>query len=77
MYRNGSSSSAAASGCSGRSSAVDADNCDTVGATAVDAAGNFAYATSTGGITAKQRGRIGDVSIMGQYQSCYRVTLVV
>jgi len=46
--------------CSKESSAADQGHCDTVGAVAVDACGNFAYATSTGGITAKQPGRVGD-----------------
>jgi L-asparaginase / beta-aspartyl-peptidase len=37
----------------------------TVGALAVDAAGNLAAATSTGGMTNKQFGRIGDAPIIG------------
>jgi beta-aspartyl-peptidase (threonine type) len=37
----------------------------TVGAVARDAAGNLAAATSTGGITAKRWGRIGDAPIIG------------
>jgi len=37
----------------------------TVGAVALDAAGNLAAATSTGGITNKRYGRIGDSPLMG------------
>jgi len=48
--------------------APDADDCDTVGAIAVDARGNFAYATSTGGITAKDLGRVGDCPLIGDNQ---------
>ncbi|KAH9515774.1 Isoaspartyl peptidase/L-asparaginase [Bulinus truncatus] len=39
--------------------------CDTVGAVALDAKGNLASATSTGGITAKRAGRVGDTPIIG------------
>ncbi|CAG2181973.1 unnamed protein product, partial [Oppiella nova] len=38
---------------------------DTVGAVAVDSRGNCAVATSTGGITAKRVGRVGDSPIVG------------
>ena len=38
---------------------------DTVGAVALDQNGNVAFATSTGGITAKQPGRVGDSPIVG------------
>ena len=38
---------------------------DTVGAVAVDAEGNVAAATSTGGITFKRPGRVGDSPIIG------------
>lgn len=38
---------------------------DTVGAVAVDSAGNVACATSTGGIRNKMVGRVGDSSIIG------------
>ena len=38
---------------------------DTVGAVALDAAGHVAAATSTGGITMKMRGRVGDSPIVG------------
>lgn len=41
----------------------------TVGAVAVDAQGNLAAATSTGGITNKQVGRVGDAPIIGA--GCY------
>ena len=37
----------------------------TVGAVAIDKAGNLAAATSTGGMTAKRYGRIGDAPIIG------------
>lgn len=40
-------------------------NMGTVGAVALDASGNLAAATSTGGMTAKQYGRIGDSPIIG------------
>lgn len=38
---------------------------DTVGAVALDANGNLAAATSTGGVTGKLVGRVGDVPIIG------------
>jgi beta-aspartyl-peptidase (threonine type) len=38
---------------------------DTVGAVALDAAGNLAAATSTGGITRKLAGRVGDSALFG------------
>lgn len=38
---------------------------DTVGAVALDQAGNFAVATSTGGTARKLRGRVGDSPIVG------------
>lgn len=38
---------------------------DTVGAVALDRAGNLAAATSTGGLTAKRWGRVGDVPVIG------------
>ncbi|XP_048258966.1 isoaspartyl peptidase/L-asparaginase-like isoform X3 [Haliotis rufescens] len=38
---------------------------DTVGAVAVDQTGCVAFGTSTGGITAKRPGRVGDTSIVG------------
>ena len=58
--------------CSKESSAADQAHCDTVGAVAVDACGNFAYATSTGGITAKQPGRVGDSPTPG---NCHVVVI--
>lgn len=39
---------------------------DTVGAVAVDRAGNVACATSTGGIRNKMLGRVGDSPIIGK-----------
>lgn len=38
---------------------------DTVGAVALDSDGNIAVATSTGGVTGKRVGRIGDVPLIG------------
>lgn len=43
----------------------DAEKHGTVGAVACDAAGNLAAATSTGGITAKLPGRVGDCPVIG------------
>ena len=49
---------------------LDADRkLGTVGAVAVDAQGNLAAATSTGGITNKQVGRVGDAPLIGA--GCY------
>jgi L-asparaginase / beta-aspartyl-peptidase len=42
-----------------------ADHFGTVGAVALDAHGNLAAATSTGGMTDKRRGRIGDSPVIG------------
>ncbi|MEM9668731.1 MAG: isoaspartyl peptidase/L-asparaginase [Pseudomonadota bacterium] len=42
-----------------------ADNAGTVGAVAIDQNGNLAAATSTGGMTAKAEGRIGDSPLIG------------
>ena len=44
---------------------TDADRHGTVGAVAIDADGNFAAATTTGGMTAKAAGRIGDSPLIG------------
>lgn len=38
---------------------------DTVGAVAMDASGRMAAATSTGGITGKRVGRVGDSPLIG------------
>lgn len=38
---------------------------DTVGTVAIDKNGNVAFGTSTGGITAKRPGRVGDSPIIG------------
>jgi L-asparaginase / beta-aspartyl-peptidase len=43
----------------------DSEKHGTVGAVARDASGNLAAATSTGGMTAKQPGRVGDCPIIG------------
>ena len=43
---------------------------DTVGAVAVDRKGNTAFATSTGGITGKCAGRVGDSPLIGRCWSC-------
>ncbi|KAK3776614.1 hypothetical protein RRG08_063318 [Elysia crispata] len=48
-----------------RSAPPPSSSCDTVGAVAMDANGNLAAATSTGGITAKLPGRVGDSPIIG------------
>lgn len=45
--------------------AVNANDHDTVGAVAVDSLGRVACATSTGGITAKRMGRVGDTPVLG------------
>ncbi|MEL7111912.1 MAG: isoaspartyl peptidase/L-asparaginase [Pseudomonadota bacterium] len=44
---------------------TDADRHGTVGAVAIDAEGNLAAATTTGGMTAKAAGRIGDSPLIG------------
>lgn len=49
----------------GRRAAASADRHGTVGAVAVDAHGNLAAATSTGGVAGKLPGRIGDSAIIG------------
>ncbi|XP_033126836.1 isoaspartyl peptidase/L-asparaginase-like [Anneissia japonica] len=43
---------------------------DTVGAVAVDSLGNVASATSTGGITGKEAGRVGDCPLVGCGRYC-------
>jgi beta-aspartyl-peptidase (threonine type) len=49
----------------GEARAADDKKFGTVGAVAMDAFGNLAAATSTGGITNKQSGRVGDSPIIG------------
>ena len=44
---------------------LEGDKFGTVGAVAIDSNGNLAAATSTGGMTNKQFGRVGDVPIIG------------
>ncbi len=50
-------------------SALDSGKYGTVGAVALDAEGNLAAATSTGGMTNKRAGRVGDSPIIGA--GCY------
>jgi beta-aspartyl-peptidase (threonine type) len=50
-------------------SALDSGKYGTVGAVALDAEGNLAAATSTGGMTNKREGRVGDSPIIGA--GCY------
>lgn len=45
--------------------AAEADKHGTVGCVALDSAGNLAAATSTGGLTNKRFGRVGDVPVIG------------
>jgi len=45
--------------------AIRAETSDTVGAVAIDGAGNLACATSTGGVPRKLAGRVGDSPIIG------------
>ncbi|WP_459176049.1 isoaspartyl peptidase/L-asparaginase family protein [Ewingella americana] len=60
----------AALAASGSDDPLDADRkFGTVGAVAIDAQGNLAAATSTGGMTNKQAGRVGDSPIIGA--GCY------
>lgn len=42
---------------------------DTVGAVALDVNGQIAAATSTGGITGKRVGRVGDCPLIGNYRN--------
>ncbi|KWR91838.1 isoaspartyl peptidase/L-asparaginase family protein [Cupriavidus sp. IDO] len=54
----------------GQADPIDPDNkFGTVGAVACDAHGNLAAATSTGGVTNKQVGRVGDTPVIGA--GCY------
>ncbi|MEL6829208.1 MAG: isoaspartyl peptidase/L-asparaginase [Pseudomonadota bacterium] len=48
-----------------RQARTDAERHGTVGAVAIDADGNLAAATTTGGMTAKSAGRIGDSPLIG------------
>jgi beta-aspartyl-peptidase (threonine type) len=54
-----------APGLASRDSEYDASSHDTVGAVALDAGGNLAAATSTGGTLNKAPGRVGDSSLIG------------
>ena len=49
----------------------DGEDHDTVGAVAIDANGNVAYATSTGGISAKLNGRVGDSPLIGMHNQLH------
>jgi len=48
-----------------RQARTDAERHGTVGAVAMDANGNLAAATTTGGMTAKAKGRVGDAPLIG------------
>jgi L-asparaginase / beta-aspartyl-peptidase len=48
-----------------RAAEFSAESTGTVGAVALDRAGNLAAATSTGGLTNKHRGRVGDTPLIG------------
>lgn len=50
---------------------------DTVGAVALDSAGNVACATSTGGIRNKMVGRVGDSPVIGMTSKTAVLTLTV
>ena len=43
----------------------ESQSCDTVSAVAMDDKGNLAFATSSGGIAGKRKGRVGDVALVG------------
>lgn len=53
------------------------DEVGTVGAVAIDSEGNVAAATSTGGITGKLPGRIGDTPILGAGNYADNVSFIV
>lgn len=53
------------------------DEVGTVGAVAIDSEGNVAAATSTGGITGKLPGRIGDTPILGSGTYADNVSFLV
>ena len=48
-----------------------------MGAVALDKTGNVAFATSTGGITAKRPGRVGDSPIIGKHTFQHSVEITV
>ena len=50
---------------------------DTVGAVAMDKDGNIAVATSTGGISCKRPGRVGDSPIIGEKLRSNEATIVL
>ena len=58
-------------------SVAEADKHGTVGAVALDAAGNLAAATSTGGYTNKMTGRVGDSPIIGAGTYANNATVAV
>ena len=49
----------------GDGAGVAGESCDTVGAVAIDVHGNVAAATSTGGLSCKWPGRVGDTPCVG------------
>lgn len=55
----------------------DGDDSHTVGAVALDAKGNLAAATSTGGLTNKMPGRVSDSSIIGAGTFAHNETLAI
>ncbi len=57
--------------------ALDEKKFGTVGAVALDEAGNLAAATSTGGMTNKKFGRVGDTPIIGSGTYAYNKTCAV
>ena len=50
---------------------------DTVGAVALDGNGRIAAATSTGGITGKRVGRVGDSPLIGNIALLYQLTFSI
>ena len=66
---------------SGRKSTLNLSTRDykygTVGAVALDRAGNLAAATSTGGMTNKKYGRVGDVPVIGAGTYAYNKTCAI
>ena len=49
-------------------------DCDTVGAVTMDANSNLAAATSTGGLSCKLPGRVGDSAVIGESSNCFLVS---